>query len=104
MNKSRTIILAISLALGLGFPAQSATPPTPAPFADPASATTVPAAIAEVEGNGLWSFLGCVGCVVSGAAIAATGGVGGLLIAASYPGSALAVASCIGTCAETIFG
>ena len=98
MKKTRTIILSISLALAVGLPAQSVTPPIPSLGDDRAVAV-----IADVEGGGLWTFLGCVGCVVAGAGIA-VGGPGAILAAASTPGSAIALTTCVGMCVETIFG
>ncbi len=62
--------------------------------------TPTPQAV-QVEGRGLLSIIGCVGCVAGGLAIAMNGAAA-LLAAAFSEGSALAVAGCIAICADAI--
>ena len=53
-----------------------------------------------VEGRGWLTFSICVGCVISGISLTVTGGI---VAAASVPGSTMALAGCIAACHDAIF-
>jgi len=53
-----------------------------------------------VEGRGWLTFSICVGCIASGMFLAATGGI---VAAASVPGSTMAAAGCVAACYDAIF-
>lgn len=61
-----------------------------------ASESEVPA---SVEGRGWISFSICVGCVFSGITLVMTGGI---VAAASVPGSTMALAGCVAACHDAI--
>lgn len=61
-----------------------------------------PAETAEVVGAGWKAFLGCVGCIAAGVAMAASGGWAAILIAAGSPGSTLALGACAGFCYHSV--
>lgn len=93
MTKSRTLVLALTLSLGLS-----------APLAGPRSPTssTGPAAVAvaDVQGSGPWAaILGCGACVGGGIALAASGW-GAVWGALFLKGSSIGLGVCIATCAE----
>ena len=58
-----------------------------------------PAAAEDVTGTGWKTFVACVGCLAAGIGIA-SGGVPAIVVAASVPGSTLALAGCIAACAN----
>lgn len=90
-GQMRATVYALCLALLVG---QGAHTIGGAPVDAPES--EVPA---SVEGRGWISFSICVGCVFSGITLAMTGGI---VAAASVPGSTMALAGCIAACHDAI--
>ena len=91
-GRMRATVYALCLALLAGQGAQLTGGPPVAAFEN-----GVPTA---VEGRGWITFSICVGCIASGMFLAATGGI---VAAASVPGSTMAVAGCVAACEDAIF-
>lgn len=96
MRRVFTVLLTLSLVAGFATPRFQAAPDftTEAPSAALDSAT-------DVEGRGLFSAIGCVGCIGGGALIMA-GGISAALTAAAVKGSALAAVTCFAFCKDAI--
>lgn len=62
--------------------------------------TEVPVS-SDVEGRGILGLIGCVGCVGGGLAIMSSG-VATVVAAMAMEGSALALASCVAVCYDSI--
>lgn len=90
-GRMRATVYALSLALLAGQGAQLTGGPPVAAFED-----GVPIA---VEGRGWLTFSICVSCVVGGITLAMSGGI---VAAASLPGSTMAVAGCVAACHDAI--
>lgn len=90
----RPIVLTLCLAL-LG--AQAATV-----GGTVADRSPQPAETAAVVGAGWKAFLGCVGCIGAGVAIAVSGGWAAILVAAGKAGSTLALGACVGFCYHSV--
>ncbi|MEJ2539164.1 MAG: hypothetical protein P8188_04230 [Gemmatimonadota bacterium] len=92
MRRVFSVLLTLSLVAGLVTPRVQAV-----------SGTTPSEVVAtvDVEGRGLITFLGCVGCLGGGAAIVMSGSTV-LLSALAMEGSAIAAATCAAMCLEVI--
>lgn len=93
MTKSRTLVLALALSLGLS--ASSGTLRSPASNSGPVST-----AVADVQGAGPWgAILGCGGCVAGGIGLVASG-FGAVWGSLFVTGSSVVLGGCIAVCIE----
>ena len=91
-----SVLLTLTLVAGFALPRVHALPDAPSP--------AVPEAVlagADVEGRGIFSVIGCVGCVGGGLVIM-SGGLAMTLAAMAVEGSALAAVTCFAVCKDAI--
>jgi hypothetical protein len=96
MRRVLSVLLTLSLVAGFVTPRLQALPDGPS-----GAPTTEVLAPSDVEGRGVLGFIGCVGCAAAGLVIA-TNGVTTAIAAMAMEGSALALASCVALCYESI--
>jgi hypothetical protein len=96
MRRVLSVLLTLTLVAGFVTPRLQTLPDGPSEVP-----TTEVLAPADVEGRGILGFIGCVGCVGGGLLIVSNG-LTTTLAAMAMEGSALALASCVALCYETI--
>lgn len=96
MRRVLSILLTLSLVAGFTMPRL--------PAATVASSADLPGSVSatsDVEGRGIFSVIGCVGCLGGGFLILSNG-LTTTLAAAAAEGSALAAVTCVAICKDAI--